>query len=542
MNNKNEINQDLIFFKNDILLDLRKVEERFNNKLTEQSIISSDQYDSFDKKLSELSERITKVQSLILDNNDLTDKIKTFVRFQTRAEDNFNRINSKIYSFQKENGTFAINIERMINENLKYPGVIGRNGKFLNFRYFIDYTMKNFNDLNNFRDEVRDYNFNEFKKKINKDISDFRAAISENNLNSIRLISKNINEFDIKLRDIIERINKSMKENEEEIKNNINKYFSEIQIKIESLENNLNEKFKEQLKDIENLKDIKSELITHFNESKSFLEKIKSSNNNIIDNNTKETNDNYIKNENQNNNKFDCNNNNNINISENYKKDEDQNNINNCQELNNSSIENKEEAKEYDTNYNTISKENRGSNYSISNIANIKLNKVILPEYIDKRIMNIGSSNLLSDNKKRILISNDLSSTITQNRMHLKDNINNMRKSSFDNSKISRQRKNKNINISHSVRFTNRKVEVKNQKIMNSLIIIKPKSKNNIYQNLNGLKREKKYNLSFDKEKNIIIDEKAHVGFGKTFNLKNKIKELILINSRNLKKNRKIQI
>ena len=580
MNNKNELYQDLAFFKNDILLDLRKIEERFNIKLTEQSVISSDQYDSFDKKLSELSERITKVQSLILDNSELNEKIKTFVRFKTRAEDNLNRMNAKIFTIQKENGSFVNNIEKIINDNLKYPGIIGNNSKFLNFRYFIDYTMKNFNDLNEFRDEIKSYNFSEFKRKINKDISDFRFTISDNYVNSVRLISNNFKKFDTKVGDIIKKNNKFMIENEakfEEIKNNINKYFSEIQTKFESLKNNLNEKYKVQFDEIENLKDIKNELVNHINESKSFLEKMKSSNNNI-DNNSKDTNisRNYIKNENKNNIQFDNNNNNNIllnkneelqisvnlgnnniNISENYKNDEGQNDINilpnknlhqiihnrskSFENLQDISIANKEETKQYDTYYNTFSKENRGKNYSISNIANIKLNKVILPEDINKRKLNRASSNLLSESKRTLLISNDLSSTITQKRMHLNDNINNMKKSSFDITKFSRQRKNKNINISHSVRFTNRKVEIKNPKIMNSLIIIKQKSKNNIYKNLDSLKRGKKNNLSFEKENNL-KDEQTQIGFRKTFNLKNKIKELILMNSRNFKKNRKIQI
>ena len=89
------IRQDLLFFKNDMLLDIRKVEERFNIKLTEQSIINSDQYDSFDKKLYELSERITKVNSMMLDNCDLAEKIKAFTRFKTKAEDNLNRLSGK---------------------------------------------------------------------------------------------------------------------------------------------------------------------------------------------------------------------------------------------------------------------------------------------------------------------------------------------------------------------------------------------------------------------------------------------------------------
>ena len=92
-----------------MLLDIRKVEEKFNLKLTEQSVINSEQYDSLEKKLNKLSEQITYLLTLILDSRELTEKIKTFLIFKAKAEENFNKINSKIISFQKENG-FFINI------------------------------------------------------------------------------------------------------------------------------------------------------------------------------------------------------------------------------------------------------------------------------------------------------------------------------------------------------------------------------------------------------------------------------------------------
>ena len=121
---KSKIHKDLLFFKNDVLLDLRKIEEKFYSKLADQSTISSKQYDSFDKKLTELDERISKVNSLILDNNELIEKIKTFQNFITKTEDNFNRINIKINSTIKNNFDSIYNIERVINENIRYPGVI----------------------------------------------------------------------------------------------------------------------------------------------------------------------------------------------------------------------------------------------------------------------------------------------------------------------------------------------------------------------------------------------------------------------------------
>ena len=63
---------------------------------------------------------------------------------------------------------------------MRYPGVIRLNGKFLNFRYFIDYAIRNLGDLNEFRDEIRILNFDELRRKINKGIKDFRTNISEN--------------------------------------------------------------------------------------------------------------------------------------------------------------------------------------------------------------------------------------------------------------------------------------------------------------------------------------------------------------------------
>ena len=206
-------------------------------------------------------------------------------------------------------------------------------------------------------------------------------------------------------------------------------------------------------------------------------------------------------------------------------------------------IKNKEEKKEFETFYNTTYKEFRKNNYSISNIAQIKIKKVNFPEYIGKRNINRTSNSILADNKGTIYISNDLSSTIPQKSLYFNDNGNSIRKGALNISKIDKKdfKKNKNINLAHSAKTIKRKVENKNPEKLNSLIEIKHKSKNNISNNSVLFKKGKKYNLSFDKEKNS-KDEQIQIGFGKTFNLKNKIKELILINSKNFKKNRKIQI
>ena len=569
------INRDLLFFKNDILLDIRKIEENFNSRLNKQNIISSEQYDSLDKKLSELSERISRVNSILLDNNELTEKIKIFLRFQTKAEDNFNRINAKIISIQNENRDFIINSEKMISENLKYPGVIGRNAKFLNFRYFIDYTMKNFKDLDEFRNEIINLNLKELRKEINKTISDFRTTISDNYQNSARLISNSTIEFDKKVEDIIIRNYNNMKENEakfEELKNNINNYLSEYHTKFESLEKNLNDKFDEQLKEIDNVKNMKNELLSQTNNVKSYLENIKSLNNNIITNNSNiELNKNGRNKKNilsDENNNFDYNiistdnqkhninmneliNNNNINILDNYQKSDVQHNTDSSSRKRNNQIvmerpksfekikgnhffKTRNKNRDFFSYLNKTNKDFRRSNYSITNIANIKIKKVLLPEKnLSKRNI-IGKSDSPSENKRRMIISNDLSSKIPQKNVYL----NNIRKKILYQQKALIN-KNRDRNIEHSARTINRKVEIKNQEKLNSCMITKPKSKNNIFEKLNCFKDGN--NLSFEKNKNS-KDEQSQIEFRKTHNLKCSVKDLFLIHSKTCKKNRKIEL
>ena len=180
-----KINQDILFFKDEILGDLRKMEERLSIKITEQKVINSDQIDSLERKLKQLSTQITEVNSLVLDNSKFIDKLDFFQQFKLKAEDNLTRLNAKIVTVQKETREFFNNIEKMINDNLRYPGVIGSKAKFLNFRQFIDYIIITFKEFDEFKQEIKNIDFNSFKKKINSDIQEVRLAIIDSSRSSV---------------------------------------------------------------------------------------------------------------------------------------------------------------------------------------------------------------------------------------------------------------------------------------------------------------------------------------------------------------------
>ena len=652
------IKQDILFFKNDMLKDIRKLEEKLNLKMTNQNLMSSEQYNAFEKKMDSITTQITEINSLLVNNTNLTEKVNTLQIFKSRTEDSIFRVNARINTFQKEYREYIDNVEILINNNLKYPGIIGKNSRFSNFRNFIDYILKYFKDFNDFKDEIRNFNFNEFKKKIISDLNDFRFAINENYSNSILLIQRNVQDFDKRMDDLIKKNEKFLKANEskfEELENKINNYLSEYQAKFTSLEQNINEKYDEQLKEVENIKNLKNEFIEEMEKIKTKFEEIKKNeeskdinnennfllkiiNNNYISESQKGTeennnieNDNYknlqkllieqkeesqavLKSRNFNNQKNEHqkmnniikllllnnnnNNNNKINLSiiknncndilKKIKNIEEKNNIvnnsddhskrmnktlsiektdslekftnilkeknndiinsnNNFQNIENHLIlsneeilnkkkqsENNEDSNRY---LNLAKKEVSKNNYSISNIANTKITKVLLPESLNKKNKNRNpkihiSNSSVSENKKIKLISNDLSYSNAK-KYSIQDS-NNIKKSIIDFTKINKK-KNEKIKSIDSERLNRRINESKMHSNLKSLMVIKIKSKDKI---LNDLSKKKKRSSSFENEK----DENVQIEFRKTFHLNNKVKELILVNSKNLKKNRKIQI
>lgn len=672
----NSLKQDLLYFKNDILKDVRRMEEKMNIKLTEQNIVSSEQYNAYEKKLDMLSTQINMINSMMIENSNINEKLNNFQSFKTRTEDRLFTLGSNMYTFQKEYKEYFTNIEKLINDNLKYPGVIGKNSKFLNFRRFIDYILSYFKEFNEFKDEIKNWDFNNFKRRINSNLQEFRLAISDGYRSSLNLIQNNVKQFDSKLEDIINKNKKVLEENEGkfgELKNKIVEYLSENQTKFTNMEKTINDKYSEQLNEIENLK---NKFVTDVNNIKSNLKTNKENNESKIENNEQKyvlkiINNNYMtEDENQqnlkeknnttkiNNNSNNINDKNNENIildknkesqsskslrninnqiyitskgrnnfilkeillnnNNNDKLDSSQEkNINNINKFHDSDERthtnidnflikrmNKTQtiiqSKSFEKMYDTISVKNRNNidenyelrnsnskeglaltqdeimikkdridimdpyqkkpeekniynkyvnfkqkdlpknNYSITNIANIKIKKLVLPEFLTKRNKKLKMNNSsLSENKRNQNITNNQSSSTK----YILKEEKNPKKSLFDMAKINKHKseKIKGMKFSESSKTINNKVDHKINENLNSLKIMKIKQKNNAFKSIDNVNKGKTRNWSFEKNKNE-KDEKIQIGFRKTYFEKNKFKELILINTRNLKKNRKIKL
>ena len=182
------------------------------------------------------------------------------------------------------------------------------------------------------------------------------------------------------------------------------------------------------------------------------------------------------------------------------------------------------------------------SNYSVSNIPNIKIKKMVLPGFLTKRNtkMKIHNSSFSEDKRdKRVHILSNKQSSSTRcipKEGKIKKNI-------FDVYKINKHKidKIKALNHSESLKIVNKIDDIKNNENLKSFMIMKIKQKTNDYNYLNNLNKRKAKENSFEIKK-FEKDENFQIGLRKPSYDKNKYKELILMNSKNLSKIRKIKL
>ena len=288
----NYLKQDILFFKNDVLKDLRKLEEKLNIKLNEQKIDNLDQNEICKKKIDDLFNKISFFNNFISDNSNISAKIAYFESFKLKTEENLFTLNSKINKIQKESEDSYYKYEKLFNENIFYPGIIGNNAKFPSFRLFIDFILNNIKTLNEFKEEIKTLDINEFKRKINSEIQDLKFNINTNYSNVKHIIDNNMKQSDSMLNTFSYKYGQKFDENNKKIElyeNKMKVYLNEYENKIILIEKDLTDKFNRQIKEIENLK---STLQLSNNKKNKFYSNInlpKTYKINKDDNNTKES-------------------------------------------------------------------------------------------------------------------------------------------------------------------------------------------------------------------------------------------------------------
>ena len=178
---KSVTKKEMIFFQNDMLSDLKKMELQTNNKLTSINQTLSSKISEYDEKFTKVFENIDELISVVsarkFDNERIEDLLSMKAKFSELITQNQSRL--QIIDKSLENSFYKY--DRFILDNLQVPGLIGSSCKYKNCRMFFEsiYNALKTNKKNNDEEKA---SLKAFQDKI-----ETRIWKCENELNKIHM-------------------------------------------------------------------------------------------------------------------------------------------------------------------------------------------------------------------------------------------------------------------------------------------------------------------------------------------------------------------
>ena len=213
-NNDNSINQknikdDILFFKDDILRDIKKFEYKLNLKVDDQTTMLKDKLDIYELKMEAMTQKISSLGNKISKNISLKEKVDELYEFKNKIQGNILTQDIRIESIIKDLKDAINKYDSILLESVIYSGIIGVNAKFKTFHEFIDFVLLNINQLNSFKEKNK-MDLNAYKKKIETLSQNLKLQIESINKNNMEFNNKGIKETEKKINIYFEEYNSKL--------------------------------------------------------------------------------------------------------------------------------------------------------------------------------------------------------------------------------------------------------------------------------------------------------------------------------------------
>ena len=277
INNDIVSKSDMMFFRNEILGDLKKIDSKINSKIDEKNTEITDRMSIYDQKITILITQISEIYNTIANQKNQDDKISQFAHFKQKTEESMFVYDSRIHTLEKDINNAIYKYDNIISNSILVPGLIGNSCRFPTVRAFLDYSNKTFKDLLSFKDK-NTVDLKSYKNKLENLIQQFNLQIENIQTKFAEYVNKRFIELENKLNDRIkitdDRIDVLRLENGKyanELVENTNHIKIEWN-KLEEFENNINEKIKDEVLKFQELNE---NTVKKFNENQNDFKIIK---------------------------------------------------------------------------------------------------------------------------------------------------------------------------------------------------------------------------------------------------------------------------
>ena len=278
-------NNVLMFFKNEILEDIKKVEIKLDNKILKILESLEEQKTLYEKKMNNFENtfKILKGKIQNLNNNNLNDKDinEKIIKLNKKTEDYFSKLDSRFILFQTSFQDSCYKYDKTILNNSQIPGLIGERCPYSSMRDFYENIHRKLNEFLRHKDQ-QSIDLKKYKEKMND-------IITQNKTYLPMFENKITNYFDTQIKDIDNKYKERVDIIEERINNlriENGKYSSELiekcnnlndrWSKIDDIIKDLLYKYNEEINNFKvSFKEIRNNLNNFEDKYNKFLEKIK---------------------------------------------------------------------------------------------------------------------------------------------------------------------------------------------------------------------------------------------------------------------------
>ena len=176
---KNITKNEMRFFQNDMLTELKKMEIQVTNKLTTFNQTLSSKIIDYDSKFSKIFENINELISQVATNKFNNERIDELISAKSKFSDQINENHSHISTIEKTLENSLYKYDKAILDNLQVPGLIGVSCKFKNCKLFFEFIYNEMKKAKKSKEEEKTLS-KTFQEKI-----DYKVFKIENELNKI---------------------------------------------------------------------------------------------------------------------------------------------------------------------------------------------------------------------------------------------------------------------------------------------------------------------------------------------------------------------
>ena len=238
---KNYVSEQLIFFKEDILKELKQLETQMTLKYKAEKNKNDAKIIKMEDTIESLSKNFEIISSSINKDNTLHAKIENLSELFPKLEETVNTHELKIKNSTKKFTEDIDNLDNKITENIFYPLIIGPKGKYKTFHEFIDFVLFNINNLLVFKEKTNSL-LKDLKNKTEANIKNLKVNLDYQTKNCNAFTSSSIKESELKINNAWnENLNfeiKKINQNFENYKKNLEEKILDINKKLQKIEEN----------------------------------------------------------------------------------------------------------------------------------------------------------------------------------------------------------------------------------------------------------------------------------------------------------------